>query len=447
MKPWTERSAGVLLHATSLPSGRLDADAARFAELLAAAGVRVWQMLPVGTPDAHGSPYAPESAFAGHAGLCATEHAPSRTELARFVEANADWLPDYALFRALEQRHGGEWHTWPAPLRDRQPAALAAARRALAHEIAAVARAQCEFACCWREFRRRVNDLGVRLFGDVPLFVTHHSADVWAHRELFEIGADGLPLASLGVPPDAFASEGQWWGHPPYRWEAMAAQDYRWWKRRFEVQAERFDFVRIDHFRGLAGFWRIPREAATARGGAWAPGPGRASIEVLTAVLGPGRLVAEDLGEITPDVIAMRCALGIPGMRVLQFAFDGDPGNPHLPHKHGPDTVCYTGTHDNDTTLGWWRALDGPARRRVADYLQRPDPAMPGDLVDCAWASPAPLAIVPLQDLLGLGPEARMNRPGIVHGNWSWRFAWEALAADFGPRLRDALARHGRIPA
>ena len=445
MKPWTERSAGVLLHATSLPSGRLEGDATRFAKLLAAAGVRVWQMLPVGTPDPHGSPYGPESAFSGHVGLFDEDGAAPPAALARFVEGNADWLPDYALFRALEQRHGGEWHTWPPPLRDREPAALAAARRELEHEVGTVVQAQWRFAERWRDFKRRVNDLGVRLFGDVPLFVTHHSADVWAHRELFEIGADGQPLAFMGVPPDAFAAEGQWWGYPPYRWDAMAAQEFRWWKRRFAVQAGRFDLVRIDHFRGLCAFWRIPREAATARGGAWVRGPGRASLDVLAPVLGGARLVAEDLGEITPDVIEMRCALGIPGMRVLQFAFDGDPDNLHLPHRHAPDTACYTGTHDNDTTLGWWQALDAPARRRVADYLKIPAPVMPADLVECAWASPAPLSIVPLQDLLGLGPEARMNRPGILHGNWSWRFAWNDLPAGFAPRLREALARHGRI--
>lgn len=447
MKPWTDRSAGVLLHATSLPSGRLEDDGARFAALLDAAGVTVWQMLPVGAPDPHGSPYGPDSAFAGNAALFDAGAPATPAELARFEEDNADWLPDYALFRALEQRDGGEWHSWPPPLRDREPAALAAARRELANEIAAIVQSQCRFARRWQAFKRQVNDRGLKLFGDVPLFVTHHSADVWAHRELFEIGADGQPLAFMGVPPDAFAAEGQWWGYPPYRWDAMAAQGFRWWKRRFAVQAARFDLVRIDHFRGLCAFWRIPREAATARGGAWVRGPGRASLDALAPVLGGARLVAEDLGEITPDVIEMRCALGIPGMRVLQFAFDGDAQNLHLPHRHEPDTVCYTGTHDNDTTLGWWNALDAPARSRVAAYLDRREPAMPADLVECAWHSPAPLTIVPLQDLLGLGSEARMNRPGILHGNWSWRFAWNDLPADFASRLRLTLARHGRLRA
>ena len=446
MTPWIERCAGVLLHATSLPGGRLGADAARFAGLLAACGARIWQLLPIGVPDRHGSPYQPESAFAGHAALFAdADEMPDAAAHARFVEESRDWLPDYALFAALAQRFdGAEWHAWPAPLRDREAAALAQARRELAGAIGRIERAQSAFEHRWQAFKRRANDGGLLIFGDVPLFMAHHSADVWAQRELFEIGPEGQCLAFMGVPPDAFTQDGQWWGYPPYRWDAMAAEDYRWWRRRFEVQSRRFDLVRIDHFRGLAAFWRIPRGAASAREGAWSPGPGRASIDVLQPVLRGTRLVAEDLGDITPDVIRMRHDLGLPGMRVLQFAFDGDPQNLHLPHRHDPDTVCYTGTHDNDTTLGWWNALDEPARQRVADALQRPAPVLPDDLVECAWRSPAPLAIVPMQDLLGLGSEARMNRPGVMDGNWGWRFDWRQLPDDFAARLREDFDRHGR---
>jgi 4-alpha-glucanotransferase len=445
MAPWIERSAGVLLHPTSLPHGRLDAHAARFADFAAACGFRVWQMLPVGTVDNHDSPYTPASAVAGNAALFAGAPPPERAEVEAFVEANADWLPDYALFTALEARFGGTpWYEWPAPLRARDPSALAQARAELAEPLAAVARAQCAFEAGWARFRAEMNGRGLLLFGDVPLFLAHHSADVWAHPELFELDAAGRCEAVMGVPPDAFSDDGQWWGYPPYRWDAMAAEGFRWWKRRFGIQARRFDLVRIDHFRGLAAFWRIPRGARKAAEGAWTPGPGRACLDALVPVLGGARFVAEDLGMITDDVVEMRKALGIPGMRVLQFAFDGDPRNPHLPANHEPDSVCYTGTHDNDTTLGWWDALDEPARAAVRAGLGDAAPAMPQALVECAWAAPAPLAIVPMQDLLGLGSEARMNTPGEVLGNWGWRFDWEDVPPDLAGRVRAGLVRNGR---
>ncbi len=445
MKPWIERSAGVLLHPTSLPHGRLDAHAGRFADFAVACGFRVWQMLPVGTVDRHDSPYQPASGFAGNVSLFTIEKSPGDAEVNAFVERNADWLPDYALFVALEARFGGmPWHEWPEPLRDRDPRALAQARSELADPVAEIASAQCAFEGAWARFRSEMNARGLRLFGDVPLFLAHHSADVWAHPALFELDAEGRCEAVMGVPPDAFSDDGQWWGYPPYRWTAMAAENYRWWRRRFETQCRRFDLVRIDHFRGLAAYWRIPREARSAADGAWTPGPGRAAIEVLKPALNGAQLVAEDLGVITDDVVTMRKDLRLPGMRVLQFAFDGDPRNPHLPSQHGPDTVCYTGTHDNDTTLGWWTSLDPSARARVRQALGKADPAMPESLVECAWTSPATLSIVPMQDLLGLGSVARMNRPGTILGNWAWRFGWEDVRADLAPRLRKSLSRHGR---
>jgi len=445
MADWIERSAGVLLHPTSLPHGRLDADAGRFADFMGAAGLRVWQMLPIGTVDQHGSPYQPASGCAGNVALFAPGEPPGDAEVNGFIEQNADWLPDYALFVALEARFGGTaWHDWPDALRSRDPRALAEARIELAQPLAEIARAQCAFEGSWARFRGEMNARGLLLFGDVPLFLAHHSADVWAHPELFELDAQGRCEAVMGVPPDAFAADGQWWGYPPYRWDAMAMEGYRWWKRRFEIQSRRFDFVRIDHFRGLAAYWRIPREARRAADGAWTPGPGRAAIEVLTPILGDTRLIAEDLGVITDDVVAMRKELRLPGMRVLQFAFDGDPRNPHLPSQHEADTVCYTGTHDNDTTLGWWHSLDEAGRARVRDALGQDDPPMPQALLDWAWSSPAPLSVAPMQDLLGLGPDARMNRPGVILGNWSWRFNWEDFDTGLAGRLRDALGRHGR---
>lgn len=444
MKNWITRSAGVLLPLSALPSRRLGEDADRFVDLCADAGFGVWQILPVG-PSTHANPFQPASACAGDTTLLPAEPpAFDARAFDAFVERESDWLEDWALFSALRRTHqGAPWWQWAEPLRRAEPAALAAARRRLGALIDAELRAQFAFEQAWSALRRYANARGVRIFGDVPLFVAHDSADVWLHRELFEVDAEGRCGATVGVPPDYFSETGQSWGYPPYRWARIAAQGWRWWRRRFEVQARRFDLLRLDHFRGFAAFWRIPGGAATAAAGRWTPGPGRAAIDALADVLGSTRLVAEDLGEITPDVIALRKALGIPGMRVLQFAFDGNPHNEHLPAHHEPDSVCYTGTHDNDTTLGWWNAAPEDVRRRVRDLLGD-DIQMPQALVDCAWASPAPLSIVPLQDLLGLGTEARTNRPGIAEGNWGWRFDWAQLPADAAARWREALRQHGR---
>jgi 4-alpha-glucanotransferase len=447
MRPWCERSAGVLLHLGSLPGRDRLASAAGFARRLARAGFRVWQLLPVG-PSADGrNPFAAASAFAGDPALAPRVQRASRRDYARFRAANADWLEDWALFVALKAAAGGTpWWRWEAALRRRDASALDEARRALANALERARLAQFRFDLAWRRLRRVTQALGLLLFGDMPLYVARDSADVWAHRELFEVDRDGRFTAIAGVPPDAFTATGQLWGLPPYRWEAMAATGYAWWKRRFEVQAERHDLLRIDHFRGLAAWWRVPPGARTAAGGAWVRGPGRAAVDTLAQVLRGTRLVAEDLGVITRDVVALRRALGLPGMRVLQFAFDGAAGNPHLPRHHGPDSVCYTGTHDNDTTLGWWRSLPRAARQRVAREVGAADPVMPEALVGLAWSSPAPLAIVPMQDLLGLGSEARMNRPGTRRGNWSWRLRRSALPAGFEAATRTALARSGRIP-
>ena len=444
-RPWCERCAGVLLHLGSLPPRRrLDA-ALRFAHRLARAGFRVWQILPTG-PSADGrNPFAPASAFAGDPALL-TLAAAGRRGYARFREENADWLEDWALFVALKRAHGGApWWRWPAPIRRRDGTALAAARRALAGDAERARVAQYCFDRAWLRLREATRGLGLSLFGDVPLYVARDSADVWSRRELFEVDEDGACLALTGVPPDAFSRSGQLWGLPPYRWKAMAASGFAWWKRRFEVQAARHDLLRIDHFRGLVAWWRVPPGARTAAGGAWVRGPGRAALDAILPVLDGTKLVAEDLGVITREVVALRRAFGLPGMRVLQFAFDGRPDSPHLPRNHGPDTVCYTGTHDNDTTLGWWRSLPRAARLRVARETGEAKPDMPRALVELAWSSPAPLAVVPMQDLLGLGSTARMNRPGTRSGNWRWSLDAGALPRDFVPRTRAALARNGRL--
>ena len=445
MTPWCERSAGVLLHLSSLPSGRLDQAAFQFLDLMAQAGLKVWQLLPVGPSAAYHNPFESASAFAGDPALVASATSIDRRAYLDFCDQNSDWLEDWVLYSSLKGEHGGApWWQWPESLRRREPAALVQARHALAAGMELARLAQFRFESAWAAFRRAANARGIRLFGDIPMFVSRDSADVWAHRELFETDTDGRLTAVVGVPPDAFSGTGQWWGHPAYHWEAMAASGYGWWKRRFQVQARRHDLLRLDHFRGFAAWWRIRPEARNAAEGAWVAGPGRAAIEVLEPVLEGTRLVAEDLGVITEDVVALRRTLGLPGMRVLQFAFDGNPDNPHLPHHHGPDSVCYTGTHDNDTTLGWWRALSGPQQAQVAHALGRENPQMPDALIDCAWSSPAPLTVVPMQDLLRLGSEARMNRPGIAKGNWCWSLSAEQLTASFSNGLRDCLQRHGR---
>jgi 4-alpha-glucanotransferase len=445
--PWCERSAGVLLHLSSLPGRRPLDQAVRMARRIAGAGFRVWQLLPIG-PSADGrNPFAPASAFAGDPALAGGAGGIDRRRYSRFCDDNADWLEDWALFAALKARHrGAPWWRWPAALRHREPRALDRARRAFARQVEQARQAQMRFDEAWRRLRDATRALGLELFGDLPLYVARDSADVWAWRELFEVDDEGRFLAIAGVPPDAFTARGQLWGLPPYRWDRMAASGFRWWKRRFEVQAARHDLLRIDHFRGLVAWWRVPPGARHAAGGRWVRGPGRAAIDAVAPVLRGTRLVAEDLGVITRDVIALRRALGLPGMRVLQFAFDGDPRNPHLPRNHGPDSVCYTGTHDNDTTLGWWRKLDRATRRRVARAVGDTNPEMPRALVELAWSSPAPLAIVPMQDLLGLGSAARMNRPGARRGNWLWLLRPAGMPRDYEKRTRAALGRAGRIP-
>lgn len=443
--PWFRRSAGVLLHLSSLPSGCIDAEAEKFARWLASAGVGIWQILPVGPVDGNGSPFAPASGFAGNTALIPPNLLNEKAEFDDFRSANADWLDDWALFNALSAEFSGlGWWDWPVALRDREPMALQAARRRHSEAIEAEIIAQFNFEMAYKRFKGVVNSLGIQVFGDTPLFLHHHSSDIWAHRELFEVAPDGRAEAVLGVPPDAFSAEGQWWGYPGYRWSAMASEGWAWWRRRFQVQAQRFDLLRLDHFRGFSAWWRIPADAPSAKHGNWVPGPGRSAIDALQPVLNGAKLVAEDLGIITDDVTALRQALGIPGMRVLQFAFDGGDRNPHFPSAHDLDTVCYTGTHDNDTTLGWWNALDGTRRQRVREYFGADDPPMPASLVDLCWSSVAPLSIVPFQDLLGLGSEARMNRPGHPFGNWCWRFQWQQVGAHVLPQLVQQIAMHRR---
>jgi len=455
--PLPERASGVLLHPTSLPgpggAGDLGAEARRFVDWLAAAGFRYWQMLPIGPVDSYGSPYQSASAFAGNARLLAPEHgpraAPNAADAADFEDfcaRQAHWLDDYALFRTLRAHHPGTaWTAWPEPLRRREPAALERARRRWRTTHRAVQWTQYRFQRQWRALRDYAAARGVRLIGDLPLLVAHDSADVWSQPEFFQLDDRGEPLVVAGVPPDYFSATGQWWGNPLYRWSALAADGYCWWRRRLARLLELFDLVRLDHFRGLEACWEIPAAAETAAEGRWVPGPGAALLDALAADHAQLPIIAEDLGVITPEVEALRDRYGLPGMKVLQFAFDSDDANPYLPHHHRRNCVVYTGTHDNDTTLGWFRALDEGRRRRVLDYLGASAEAMPWPLIDAALASIARLAVIPLQDLLAFGSERRMNTPGTTGGdNWRFRFAWDEVPAGLAAQLRARNTAHGR---
>lgn len=445
------RSAGVLLHPTSLPgpgpNGRMDAAAYRFIDWLAAAGFRYWQMLPVGPVDAADCPYQAPSTCAGGIHLLdpADRPQPSAEELAAFVEAERDWLEDWTLFAALRAEIGRPWPQWPVGVRERAADALADARAELPASIHAETVAQWRFARQWRRLRAYARERGVALFGDVSIYCALDSADVWAEPHLFAVDTDGTVTGEAGVPPDAFSETGQHWGQPLHDWEAQAGDGWRWWCRRMRVQAACFDLLRIDHFRGFAAAWSIPAGAADARDGHWVPGPGRAPFDAIQAKLGHLPLVAEDLGMITDDVHDLRETLGLPGMRVLQFAFDGGPDNPHRPEHHPPWSVAYTGTHDNDTTLGWWRSLDEAERDTVRTALETTGEMMPAPVIDAALGSRARLAVMPLQDILTRGSEARMNVPGRHHGNWRWRFEAHEFAATDPAPWRARLARFGRV--
>ena len=478
------RQAGVLLHPTSLPgpgpAGTLGHDAYYFVDFLVNTRQRVWQVLPLGPTHADGSPYQCLSVHAGSerlicwqqlvesgwlgadtlmrvgtdapAALAAAAlmdfrmHAPgpAQEELRHFCAGQSWWLEDYALYRVL-RRHLGErpWFQWPVALRDRKPAALAEARQKYRAELEQVCFEQFLFQRQWLGLKRYANERGVRLFGDLPIFVAYDSVDVWVDRACFRLDAEGQPTVVAGVPPDYFSADGQRWGNPLYDWEHMAADGFAWWRARIRSQLHLFDLVRIDHFRGFEAFWEIPATERTAIRGRWVPGPGDALFDALEGEFGALPVVAEDLGTITPEVDELRRRHRLPGMRVLQFGFDGSPLNPHLPHNFERETVAYTGTHDNDTTCGWFESLDAGARRHVQEYLGSAE-EMPWSLIRGAHASVAELAIVPMQDVLGLDGGHRMNRPGTSRGNWSWRFTWDLLTDDAAKKLRRITELYGR---
>jgi 4-alpha-glucanotransferase len=404
------RASGVLLHVTSLPGGRLGADAYRFADWLAAAGQSWWQVLPLGPPDRYGSPYKARSAFAAWPGLLGSPRAPvSAAEVLDFRERNSWWVLDWERFSG---------------------------RGAVADQV--------RFEREWAALRRYTRERGIRLLGDVAIYVAPGSADHRAHPELFQRGV------VAGAPPDAFSASGQLWGNPLYDWPAMRRRRYRWWVARLRRTFELFDAARIDHFRGFVSYWAVPTGARTARNGCWKRGPGRALFEALAAELGPLPLIAEDLGVITPAVERLREALGFPGMCVLQFGFDpDDPLSPHRPSNQVKNRVVYTGTHDQDTVRGWYQSLDPQRRALVVDELRARGIRIGAQpwwaLIRLAMSSPARLAMIQTQDVLGLGNDARMNDPARASGSWRWRMEPGALTPTLARRLREATEEAGRV--
>jgi 4-alpha-glucanotransferase len=504
------RAAGVLLHPTSLPGpfgiGTLGREAITFLDFLHETGQSVWQVLPLGPTGYGDSPYQCFSAFAGNPLLVSLEAlrglglldeadlgkarglpegavdygaviesrlpllkkafaafekgAPPGTaeSFEAFRSREARWLADFSLFLALKRAHGGApWHRWERGLARREEGALEEARRQLARECREVAFEQWLFFEEWERLRAAARQRGIRIMGDVPIFVSHDSADVWSRPDLFHLSEDGLPSRQAGVPPDYFSATGQLWGNPLYRWDALAREGYAWWIDRLRSVLKLVDLVRLDHFRGFEACWEVPGGEATAQNGHWRPGPGAAFFEAATAALGPLPIVAENLGLITPEVEALRLRFGFPGMAVLQFAFGGDdPKNAFLPHNFSREVVAYTATHDNDTTAGWWTGGVGDSTRSVESveheharalaYVGGDGSAIHWEFLRTLFVSVAEVVVVPLQDVLGLGSETRMNLPGRPDGNWRWRFARDQLTPELRARLRLLTRVSGRVP-
>lgn len=484
------RRAGVLLHPTSLPGGAqtsgngggdIGPEAYRFVDFLAEAGFSMWQMLPTGPTHANGSPYQTLSAHAGSPGLISLDGlverhwltATERDELApasaraqaaeRFFEEcgqnpqlaadyngfcqyHQEWLDDYALFQALrDDCRQQSWNQWPEPLRLRDPEALSEAHDRLRESVQLRCFEQFVFFRQWQVLRDYARQKHIYLFGDMPIFVAQDSADVWANQALFNLDEKGDCLTIAGVPPDCFSETGQHWGNPHYDWERMQTDGFYWWRQRLASQLELFDLIRLDHFRGLEAFWEIPADRPDPRHGRWVKAPGEALLNSLLQDHKSIPLIAENLGLITPEVEALREQFELPGMVVLQFAFDGTAANPHLPHKHTQQNVVYTGTHDNDTSLGWFESLPDELKAQVYRYSFNSSLPMPDMFVQTALASVANLAIIPLQDLLGLDNEHRMNMPGTELGNWAWRFEWDWFPENLVQELRESLALYQRL--
>lgn len=493
------RSSGILLHPTSFPSrfgiGDLGSEAYQFIDFLAKSYQQYWQVLPLGPTGYGNSPYASYSAMAGNpllisperlrdAGLLADEDfalpdfpldkvdfdqvAPIKIQLLKkacenfrtkatqqqqefsgFCESKAFWLDDYALFMALKDSlNGSSWHTWKPELAQRQAEAINHVREELTDEIFYHKYTQFEFFRQWSELKQYANMRGIQIIGDIPIYVAHDSADVWANPDIFCLDQNtGVASLMAGVPPDYFSATGQLWGNPVYKWEKLQQLDFQWWVQRFQSMLDYVDIIRIDHFRGFQAYWAVQQGETTAMNGRWIEAPGYALFQTLNDKLGKLPVLAEDLGVITPEVEALRDKFEFPGMKILQFGFGSDPGNPYLPFNYQRNCVVYTGTHDNDTTVGWFNHLSEHEKQSVLTYLGcSSSEGINWDLIRLALSSVANQAIIPLQDVLGLGTEARMNVPSYAEGNWDWRYQADTVTEELRTRLKTLTTAYGRAP-
>ena len=484
------RSSGVLLHPTSLPGpdgiGDLGPEAYRWIDFLQEAGCSLWQVLPLGPTGYGDSPYQCFSAFAGNPYLVSPtllleddlltrkdltdrpvfsdslidygaviswkltlldraakrfeQHASLQVkqDFARFCENEKYWLDDFSLFMAIKESQGGvAWKDWPADLRNREPGTIDAFRRDHAQSIQRHILRQFFFFRQWNALHAYASAKGIQIIGDIPIFVAYDSSDVWSNPDLFYLNKRGQPTVVAGVPPDYFSPTGQLWGNPLYKWPAHKKSGYAWWIGRVKATLKTVDIIRMDHFRGFAGYWEVPAHLPTAEVGKWVPGPGASFFNALQKALGDLPIIAEDLGEITPDVIALRDGFNLPGMKIFQFAFSADDTDPFLPHNYPANCVAYTGTHDNDTALGWYLSAPEKERDFCRRYLARSGDDISWDMIRAVWASVAVFGLAPLHDLLSLDTSARMNYPGRPSGNWCWRMAADALTPQLQNRLKE----------
>jgi 4-alpha-glucanotransferase len=493
------RSAGIILHPTSLPGpdgiGDLGPEAYHWVNFLKEAGVGLWQVLPLNPTGYGDSPYQSFSAFAGNPYLISPtllldddlitgedladrpdfpgdqvaygdvigwkltlldrayarfqqiDSKDLKQEFSHFQAREAHWLEDFALFMAIKESQGMvSWEQWPKPLRNRESQALTDFRREHPEAVQRHIFRQFLFFRQWENLHNYAAEQGICIIGDIPIFVAYDSADAWANRELFYMDQEGKPIFVAGVPPDYFSPTGQLWGNPIYHWETHQKTGYTWWIERIRATLKMVDVIRLDHFRGFAGYWEIPAGMTTAEVGRWAAGPGIQFFEAVREALQSLPIIAEDLGEITPDVIELRDNLGLPGMKILQFAFQNDPTDPFLPHNYPQNCVAYTGTHDNDTSTGWYLSAPEKERDLCRRYLSRSGDDIAWDMVRSVWSSVAVYTLAPMQDFLALGNEARMNLPGRAGGNWTWRVSPDALNEELSTRIRELNFLYGRLP-
>ncbi|MFQ5469445.1 MAG: 4-alpha-glucanotransferase [Gammaproteobacteria bacterium] len=494
VNPFEKRRVGILLHPTSLPgkwgNGDFGRHAYRFVDFLASAGQTIWQILPLGPTHHHSSPYQCLSVHAGNPQLINLDEFVDRgwlqnqditqalsesnedtiqlrykllnkayqsfvekpdiddqNALTQFIDEQRFWLEDYALYMALRKENKSkDWSQWPDAVRDRDEKSLRQARKRLDAFIQQVFFEQFFFYSQWNALKKYANERNILIFGDMPIFVAFDSVDVWVNRQYFQLDETGKPTVVTGVPPDYFSATGQRWGNPQYHWENMQASGFSWWHERIDAQLQLFDLIRIDHFRGFESYWEIPAEHDTAIDGRWVAAPGDELLASFANKYENIPFVAEDLGIITDEVTKLRDKYSLPGMKVLHFAFDGSSDNPYLPHNHERNSVVYTGTHDNDTTQGWYESLSDESKYYVNQYLDCVAEDMPWALIKSAFSSVANTAIIPMQDIMNLGTENRMNVPGTSSGNWRWRFNWDQLDEEaLISRLRHYCALYGRL--